>query len=141
MSRNPSTPRLKPINGFPRFADTITRDPDRTGTIYRRFDRLSSRNLLLMEAEIAELESLQDRYDEEDRNTNDHLIGESYSSWARFGKLAEEKNRQGNYAHPRVQERMHLSLLTREKLEKYRMFAQTFFQFSGETVPFCCNAR
>ncbi|KAK8017528.1 hypothetical protein PG993_013854 [Apiospora rasikravindrae] len=122
MNRNLSYQGPKPINGFPRFADAITKDPDRTGTIYRRFNRLSSRNLLLMEAEIAELEALQDKYDEDDRAKHDYDIGESYSKWATFEKLAEEKDRNGNPLHSRVHERMQLSLLIKEKLEKYRAF-------------------
>jgi len=55
--------RLKPIDGFPLVADKITSDVDKTTTIYRRFDRLSARNLLLLQAELAELETLQNRYD------------------------------------------------------------------------------
>ncbi|KAK7966034.1 uncharacterized protein PG986_000311 [Apiospora aurea] len=119
MNGNISYQKPEPINGFPRFADTITKDPDRTGTIYRRFDRLSSRNLLLMEAEIAELELLQDQYDEEDRAKHDYDIGESYSKWATFEKLAGEKDQNGDPLHSRVHQRMQLSLLIREKLEKY----------------------
>ncbi|KAK8041334.1 hypothetical protein PG994_014341 [Apiospora phragmitis] len=119
MAEDLSYQRPEPINGFPRFADTITKDTDRTGTIYGRFDRLSSRNLLLMEAEIAELEMLQDKYDEEDRAKHDYVTGESYSKWTTFEKLAAERDRQGNPLHSRVHERMRLSLLIREKLEKY----------------------
>ncbi|KAK8135396.1 hypothetical protein PG984_003336 [Apiospora sp. TS-2023a] len=119
MNGSSPYPDLAPISGFPRFSGTITKDPDRTGTIYRRFDRLSSRNLLLMEAEIAELEALQEKYDEKDRNNNDRLIGESYSKWETYKMLAEEKDHNYNHLYPQVQKRMHLSLMIREKLEKY----------------------
>ncbi|KAK8002563.1 hypothetical protein PG989_002282 [Apiospora arundinis] len=79
MNGQSSFQKREPINGFPRFADAITQDPDRTGTIYRRFDRLASRDLLLMEAEIAELEALQDRYDEDDCSRHDLATCESHS--------------------------------------------------------------
>jgi hypothetical protein len=37
----------------------LASDPDKTTTIFRRYDRLSSRSLLFLEAELAELEALQ----------------------------------------------------------------------------------
>jgi hypothetical protein len=58
--------RVKPINGFPRVADKVASDIDKATTIYRRFDRLSARNLLFLEAELAELEALQNKYDADD---------------------------------------------------------------------------
>lgn len=63
--------RLKPSDGFPLVADKIASDADKTTTIYRRFDRLSARNLLLLQGELAELETLQNRYDAEDLKKRD----------------------------------------------------------------------
>ncbi|KAF8849546.1 hypothetical protein BDZ45DRAFT_680448 [Acephala macrosclerotiorum] len=37
--------RPEPVNGFPQLAAKITSDPDKTTTSYRRYDRLSARNL------------------------------------------------------------------------------------------------
>jgi len=51
--------RQKPIHGFPRVAAKIAHDCNKTTTIYRRFDRLSACNLLYLQAELAELEALQ----------------------------------------------------------------------------------
>ncbi|KKZ67723.1 hypothetical protein EMCG_06590 [[Emmonsia] crescens] len=51
--------------GFPRYAAFIAFDEDKSTTIYRRFDRLASRNLLKMESELAELELTQDQLDED----------------------------------------------------------------------------
>ncbi|CAG8962483.1 hypothetical protein HYFRA_00014218 [Hymenoscyphus fraxineus] len=56
----------KPINGFPRVAQKLASDPDRTTTLFRRFDPLSSRNLLFLEAELSELETLQNKADQDD---------------------------------------------------------------------------
>ena len=49
--------------GYPRFAAFVANDEDRSTTIYRRFERLSARNLLYLETELAELEAAQDRLD------------------------------------------------------------------------------
>ncbi|KAK8855275.1 hypothetical protein PGQ11_011187 [Apiospora arundinis] len=119
MNGNSSFQKREPINGFPKFADAITQDPDRTGTIYRRFDRLASRDLLLMEAEIAELEALQDRYDEDDRAIHDDVTCESHSKWSAFERLAEERDPNGDFLHPQIHERMRLALSIRDKLLKY----------------------
>ena len=63
--------KLHPRNGFAAVADKVAQDVDKTTTIYRRFDRLSARNILLLQAELAELEDQQDKCDLEDyRNEN-----------------------------------------------------------------------
>ena len=51
--------------GFPRYAAFVAFDEDKSTTIYRRFDRLASRDLLNKESELAELESKQDKLDED----------------------------------------------------------------------------
>lgn len=109
----------EPINGFPRVASKISEDPDRTGTIYRRFDRLASQDLLLMEAEIAELEAKQDHYDDEDALMPQRLTGEGRSNWRTFERLAREKGPNGDFLHPSEAERMKTAMEIREKLEKY----------------------
>jgi len=43
--------------GYPQFAAFIADDPDRTTTIYRRFERLTAQDLLYLETEIAQLEA------------------------------------------------------------------------------------
>ena len=49
--------------GYPRFAAFVANDSDRSTTIFRRFERLSARNLLYLETELSELEAAQDRLD------------------------------------------------------------------------------
>lgn len=58
--------KSEPINGFPRVAHKIASDPDKTAFLFRRFDQLSARNLLYLEAELAELESQQNKFDDQD---------------------------------------------------------------------------
>ncbi|KAI0154291.1 hypothetical protein GGR57DRAFT_466580 [Xylariaceae sp. FL1272] len=111
--------RREPINGFPRVANKIASDPDKTGTIYRRFDRLASRALLLMEAEIADLEAIQDKYDEEDRLRGDRLSGECRSKWRTFKNQANGTDSSGERVNPSEAKRMELFKIINEKLEKY----------------------
>jgi hypothetical protein len=55
------------VAGFPSLAGFIALDEDRAASIFRSFRRLSTRNLLFMEAELAELEERLDTLDEQDR--------------------------------------------------------------------------
>ncbi|OBT43770.1 hypothetical protein VE00_06271 [Pseudogymnoascus sp. WSF 3629] len=66
MNQGYELPSAKPLHGFPRVAEKLASDPDKTTTIFRRFDRLSARSLILQEAELAELEAELDRLDQED---------------------------------------------------------------------------
>lgn len=54
------------IDGFPALAAFIASDPDRSTFIYKRFDRLASRNLLILQGELAEMQSRLDAFDGED---------------------------------------------------------------------------
>jgi len=112
--------RPKAINGFPRLAAKIASDPDKTTTIYRRFDRLSARNLLFLEAEIAELEALQDQYDDADSIYADNVTLNCHSDWRKFERYAGEKDGSGNFVQPRQNDRMELALKIKEKLKEYR---------------------
>lgn len=54
------------IDGFPALAAFIASDPDRSTFIYKRFDRLASRNLLTLQSELADMQSQLDAFDRED---------------------------------------------------------------------------
>lgn len=54
------------IDGFPALAAFIASDPDRSTFIYKRFDRLASRNLLILQSELAGMQSQLDAFDRED---------------------------------------------------------------------------
>jgi len=113
--------RPKPINGFPQVADKIAIDPDKTTTIYRRFDRLSARNLLFLEAEIAELEALQNKYDADDLLAANQVVIECHSDWRKFERYANEKDQNGKHTEPNQAAKMDLALKIKEKLKEYRM--------------------
>jgi hypothetical protein len=51
--------------GYDRLAAFMANDPDKSTTIYRKFERLSAYNLLLMETEIASLEERLDRLEDD----------------------------------------------------------------------------
>jgi hypothetical protein len=114
--------RLQPIDGFPRVADKIASDPDKTTTIYRRFDRLSARNLLLLQAELAELEALQNRYDTEDLKKRDQITIDCHHEWGEFEKHGTATESKGKLipADPNQKERMDLAMKIRAKLKEYR---------------------
>jgi len=110
------------MNGFPRVASKIASDPDKTTTIYRRFDRLSARNLLHLEAELAELEALQDKQDADDLQfrKNDDATGRCYRDWNMFENCANEKDEDGNVRNQLQAEKMTLAIKIKEKLKEYR---------------------
>ncbi|EHK50253.1 hypothetical protein TRIATDRAFT_280152 [Trichoderma atroviride IMI 206040] len=55
------------VDGFPSLSDFIASDRDGTSAIFKRFNRLAARNLLVLQSELAELEAKLDRYDHEDQ--------------------------------------------------------------------------
>lgn len=114
--------RVKPINGFPRVADKIVSDIDKTTTIYRRFDRLSARNLLYLEAELAELEALQNKYDADDLRAQTQLVIESHSDWRKFEKHATARDGNGQPTRPEQAAKLQLALKIKDKLKEYRRF-------------------
>ena len=116
-----SSRELQPIGGFPSVADKIASDVDKTTTIYRRFDKRSARNILLLQAELAELERLQDRYNAEDRKRmDDEVVTEGQRDWREFEKNAAKTDRYGQLLHPREKKKMDLAIRIRGKLKEYR---------------------
>jgi hypothetical protein len=115
-----SLDKPEPIQGFPRVADKIACDPDGTSTIFRRFDRLSARNLLFLEAQLAELEARQNISDEQDLIAASSTTVESHSDWRKFEAYATERNGDGSFAKPEQAAKMELALEIKEKLNEYR---------------------
>jgi hypothetical protein len=106
--------------GFPTLADLIASDPDRTTAIFKRFDRLSARNLLYLQSELAELQAEQDEFDREDflerdedcSNRNPLMTNLCARDWGEFKSYAEIDEKQ--------RKRMGLVLRIRETLKEYR---------------------
>lgn len=102
----------QPCKGFIAVTSKIASDADKSTTIYRRFDKLSIRNLLFYQAELAELEDLQGRYDEEDEKANDESSRECQRDWETFVHCARDEGRE--------KKKMDLAMKIRTTLEKYR---------------------
>jgi hypothetical protein len=101
-----------PAKGFASVSSKIASDPDRSTTIYWRFDNLSVRNLLFYQAELAELEEEQRQLDEEDKKVRDQASLECQRDWKEFARCAEDDGRE--------KEKMELAMKIRGTLEKYR---------------------
>jgi hypothetical protein len=67
------------VDGFPSLAAFIASDRDGTSAIFKRFDRLAARNLLLLQSELAELQSRLDTFDRDDQRTRETL--QSLRNW------------------------------------------------------------
>jgi hypothetical protein len=107
--------RGKPkLYGFASVADLVASDSDKSGTIYRRFDRLSARTLLYLESKLAVLESAQERFDEEDGADDSFALKSAATSWEEFEEHAKDLDR------PEIQKRMNLATEIATTLKTYR---------------------
>lgn len=111
-SATPEPPAAPTAEGFIAVAAKIAADPDKSTTIYRRFDALSARNLLFYQAELGELEDLQIQYDAEDQRARDPASIECKHDWEAFADHAKEEGRE--------RKKMELAMKIRVTLEKYR---------------------
>jgi hypothetical protein len=102
------------LYGFASVAELIASDEDKSGTIYRRFDKLSARNLLYLESKLAILESAQERFDEEDGTIFD--LKSAATSWEEFEEQAKDCDR------PELQKRMTLVKEIAATLKTYRKY-------------------
>jgi hypothetical protein len=109
------------INGFPSVAAFIASDPDNSFFIYNAFHRLSSRNLLYLEAEILDLQKQQDDLDFRD-SRRDPDVQQCFRSWTKLRTSGD----------PDQVKRMELIEKIREKLKEYRK--------SPESDARCCSA-
>ncbi|KAI1160100.1 hypothetical protein F5B18DRAFT_540677 [Nemania serpens] len=118
------------VSGFGSFADFITSDEDKSTAIYSRFGRLTARDLLYYQSELAELQALQDQYDIEDAKDVEDLqkpdlggiIRAHTRDWVTFKRSAAGQN--GPNVHPVLDERwkrrMDLALEIRRTLREYQ---------------------
>lgn len=95
-------------NGYPALAAKITRDPDDETLIYRRFNRLSARNLLSLQCQLIELEAELDCYDETAEYKQSQLHWEDFAKQAKHAGNPEQKA-------------MKLQNKIQRKLHEYRM--------------------
>ncbi|KAM7204001.1 hypothetical protein V8F33_001972 [Rhypophila sp. PSN 637] len=95
------------VDGFPSLAAFIASDPDRTAGIFKRFDRLAARNLLNIQAELAELQAQLDIFDNDDKISMESL--QSLRNWSDYKKRQAEDPA-----------RMELMIKIKEAMKEYR---------------------
>lgn len=105
----PGQPERDFINGFPSASAFIANDPDHAFSIYSAFHRLSSRNLLYLEAEIFELQKQQDDLDFRDSRGDPDTL-QCFRSWKKLSTSSDAQQL----------EQMALIMKIREKLKEYR---------------------
>lgn len=81
------------VNGYPSASAFIASDPDQSFAIYPAFHRLSTRNLLYLEAELFELQKQQDDLDVVDlRDAKiDPDILQNFRSWKMMNTSSEAR--------------------------------------------------
>lgn len=99
------------LSGYPSLAAFIASDRDRTTLIYKRFDLLASRNLLYLQSELAELQSKQLAFDQEDLIA-DMCTKQCARNYSDFEKAAEGDEKQ--------EERWAMMLRIRGTMKEYR---------------------
>src|ERR1700744_555279 len=113
------------LSGFGSFAHFLASDHDHSTAVYKSFNKLAARDLLYYQAELLELEALQDQYDREDANEAHKAdclspqwlqIRQNARDWAAFKQSAQESTSQGL----RWKKRMDLALKIRGTLKEYR---------------------
>ena len=109
-------PEQKGVNGFPILADFIASDEDKSTTIYRRFDRMSARNILYLQSELVELEERQRIFDREDI-TSSRDNKRCAWDWSEFKRRSRD--------NPDQKERMNLVLEIRKVMKEYSEATQT----------------
>ena len=104
---------IRYVKGYPSLAAFIASDRDKSTAIYRRFDRLSARNLLYMQSELVELEAKQDAFDAED-SQGTLEAKDSARNWQTLNKRATETG------STREKERLEVVRDIRKTLKEYR---------------------
>ncbi|KAL5320214.1 hypothetical protein ACEPPN_011015 [Leptodophora sp. 'Broadleaf-Isolate-01'] len=130
---NKARPWTRYPSGYPRYSAFIAADEDKSTTIFRRFQRLSTRNLLYLESELSELEAEQDRLDLDAKRDEDLVL--SAESWELLCMQASggcampfddntqegfEQSERNSRLQEAAQERLHLALRIREVLTAYQ---------------------
>ena len=116
MTTSPSEKHQLLARGFPSLSYFVASDPDDGAFVFRRFDRLSARNLLFLQSEIAELEAEQHHLDDEDAAPRSFEESASRQDWAVFVDRANDVT---SPFHNKERRRMELAKRIRKKLKEY----------------------
>lgn len=103
---------MRYLKGYPSLAAFIASDSYHATAIFRRFHRLSARNLLQLQSELMKLEAQQDALDGEDLQASTY-----HKDGARDWQVL--KSRAGETNNLREKERLRVALEIRSKLREY----------------------
>ncbi|KAJ4355439.1 uncharacterized protein N0V89_003455 [Didymosphaeria variabile] len=118
--------RFHKLSGFPSLASFIASDRDRTTFVYKRFDELAARNLLYLQSELAELQSKQRGFDDDDL-VADLATKQCARNYAEFMRAAKDAGNE------RQKERKALMLEIRQTMKDYR--EALMFESTMATMP------
>ncbi|KAL8971134.1 MAG: hypothetical protein Q9197_003437, partial [Variospora fuerteventurae] len=100
------------LTGFPSFADFVAADAD--AAIYRKYERLSARNLLYLQSELHEMEGQLEELDAEDvkeRESYDREAQKRARQWPNYARGENERARR----HRELQQEIGIKLRTYHK--------------------------
>jgi hypothetical protein len=100
-------------NGYPDLAAWIAHDPDNESFVFRKFNRLSARNLLNLQNEMLDLEERIDKLDREMGESKDPNVLLSMKRW-------EDYSRRANQLPGPERQKKELEKDLREKIKEYR---------------------
>lgn len=127
------------VPGYPSLAAFIAKDPDHSTAIYRRFDRLSARNLLYLQAELSTLEKRQDELDRQDMISDDLDAKDKARNWDTLLARAESGSDDA------AEERVKVAKAIREKIKEYsarfRVLAEIIGRVALTSNFFVCCRR
>ena len=107
----------EPIRGYPSLAKFIISDSSgKCAQIYRGFHELAARNLLHMQSQLAELETQQRAFDEEDWASEDLEGKARCRDWGELKTTADDASSDQRVA---AQQWIELAFEIQAKLEKY----------------------
>ena len=113
------------LTGFGSLAHIISSDADHSTEVYKRFGKLAARDLLYYEAELLELEELQEQFDREDALDAGKLNNVNLELWHKVRKNARhwqsfKESAQHGSPEDRWKKRMDLAMQIRTTLKEYR---------------------
>jgi hypothetical protein len=108
-------------DGYPALARWMAQDPDNETLIFRKFDSLSTRNLLYLQAELFDIERRMFELERQIPASRNVTLMESVRRWETFVDEAARNLAQGQLRPEK--ELMELVVVMREKLKEYRKFS------------------
>jgi hypothetical protein len=107
------------LDGYPALAAWMARDPDYETLVFRRFSRLSARNLLHLQSQLISLEVKLDEYDRDMLQSKDMDLRLAGRRWETLVENAKGLSRQEEM------KRLELYEEIQTKIRQYRVYSDT----------------